>query len=516
MFASLSVLLLLALAEGSSTSGEALQGSDPSCFLQKKAGHQQLALKSLPPGVSATIDLCPAGEDCKCRRSTRKAGSDGSDFDGCASICSGYPGFTLLTRPGSIPTDCRCCTDAALGVTTDIEEGFTSATSHEYVRLPFPNTYENVCPEFQGANQCLCSIWANQEGSNTDRDACAWRCQDDVAFLWRQVQSNQASECYCCNSPLSVQSLFIPAFAEYGVFQIAEGGDVEGDPHIETLDGHHYTLLKQGTFSLWHFSGVESEVLQKGDVKKVPVDWHVYAHYSGSQSFTKALLLVDNSGGSMKQALELTSQDCEWRARSPAGKWTQVSHESSSGAYASTEFLVSKKSGANGHNHVRLSLETQKGKTEVAVLSLSCRPHHSINLHLVMRNRRAGLADNRFVDGELQTGRRDFSKLAMLQSSTSQDSEFAVQDSWQTLGGSEEAALYLETQTAPMSLLSTPCTGEAEMAAKETCSKHLGQANDSNGMDQSLQDCIFDLCHGADETVAELAAELRVSTRAIG
>eukprot|EP00438_Fugacium_kawagutii_P011568 Skav235022 [mRNA] locus=scaffold276:364481:365653:+ [translate_table: standard] len=390
MFASVFVVLLLALTEGSSTSGEALQVSDPSCFLQKKAaGHQQLALKSLPPGVSATIDLCPAGENCQCRTATKIDNSDGSDFDGCASICSAYPVFTLLTREGSLPTECRCCYDPAKRVKT-MDEGFTSATTHEYVRLPFPKTYENICPEYEGANQCSCQTAPGIliEGRNTERDACAWRCQDDVAFMWRSI--NEASDCYCCPS-IDVQSVVIPSFADFGVYKIEEAGEVEGDPHIETLDGHHYTLLKQGTFSLWHFSGVESEVLQKGEVKKVPVDWHVYAHYSGSQSFTKALLLVDNSGGSMKQALELTSQDCEWRERSPEGEWTQVSHESISGPFASTEFLVSKKSGANGHNHVRLSLETQKGKTEVAVLSLSCRPHHSINLQMVMRNRRAGL-----------------------------------------------------------------------------------------------------------------------------
>lgn len=28
-----------------------------------------------------------------------------------------------------------------------------------------------------------------------------------------------------------------------------------GDPHIDTFDGQHYLLLKQGSFSFWHFSG---------------------------------------------------------------------------------------------------------------------------------------------------------------------------------------------------------------------------------------------------------------------
>eukprot|EP00438_Fugacium_kawagutii_P023545 Skav200900 [mRNA] locus=scaffold1581:218246:219950:+ [translate_table: standard] len=126
------------------------------------------------------------------------------------------------------------------------------------------------------------------------------------------------------------------------------------------------------------------------------------------------------------------------------------------------------------------------------------------------------VSDNRFVDGELKTGRRDFSELGMLQTSKPVQ---PPKDSWQSLGGSEQAALYLEmdqAEAAPVTLMSTPCAGEAEVAAKEICSKHLGDVEHSNDKDQSLfQDCVYDLCHGADETVAELAAELRDSTRAI-
>ena len=45
------------------------------------------------------------------------------------------------------------------------------------------------------------------------------------------------------------------------------------------------------------------------------VDWQVYAHYSGHQSYTKALLLLDKSGGSVRRSLEITSKD-SWRHRS--------------------------------------------------------------------------------------------------------------------------------------------------------------------------------------------------------
>ena len=98
-----------------------------------------------------------------------------------------------------------------------------------------------------------------------------------------------------------------------------------GDPHITTLDGKHYTLLSQGTFSLWHFSGLETELhSEEVGTKKLPIDWQVYVHYSGHQSFTKGLLLIDKSGGSIRQVLEITSQDCRWQARKGNGDWKVV------------------------------------------------------------------------------------------------------------------------------------------------------------------------------------------------
>ena len=40
-----------------------------------------------------------------------------------------------------------------------------------------------------------------------------------------------------------------------------------------------------------------------------------------------------------------------------------------------------------GHNLVRLNMQTKDGPTDVAVLSLSCRPQHHINLQMVMNRR---------------------------------------------------------------------------------------------------------------------------------
>eukprot|EP00435_Cladocopium_sp_Y103_P006391 s712_g2.t1 len=43
------------------------------------------------------------------------------------------------------------------------------------------------------------------------------------------------------------------------------GAGVEGDPHVRTLDGNHYLLLNQGTFSLWRFSGPQTQFHFQGN-----------------------------------------------------------------------------------------------------------------------------------------------------------------------------------------------------------------------------------------------------------
>ena len=116
------------------------------------------------------------------------------------------------------------------------------------------------------------------------------------------------------------------------------------------------------------------------------------------------------------------------------------------------------------------------------------------------------------MDGELKVGRKSLSTLQ-----TSTDSEFRVDSKWQELGGSEQAASYLQRvdeDRASPSLLQSYVCGDAEKAwAKETCSKHLEEVDGTKNADL-FQDCSYDLCHGAGETQAELAAELLATTKA--
>eukprot|EP00435_Cladocopium_sp_Y103_P007933 s4869_g2.t1 len=91
---------------------------------------------------------------------------------------------------------------------------------------------------------------------------------------------------------------------------------VVGDPHIKTLDGRHYTLLSQGTFSLWKYSGVSADVMHKfpASPSSIDVDFQVYAHYSGHQS-----LEITSKAPFMPSSVP---EDCEWRAKDPKSRWS--------------------------------------------------------------------------------------------------------------------------------------------------------------------------------------------------
>ena len=53
-------------------------------------------------------------------------------------------------------------------------------------------------------------------------------------------------------------------------------------------------------------------------------------------------------------------------------------------------------------------------------------------------------------------------------------------------------------------------------ADSRTCSKHLAAYVDQNADNAAFfDDCVFDLCHGAGESAAEITAELLASNQAV-
>eukprot|EP00913_Durusdinium_trenchii_P026610 g24966.t1 len=188
-------------------------------------------------------------------------------------------------------------------------------------------------------------------------------------------------------------------------------GGGQGDPHIYTIWGDHYTLLKPGTFVAWNFS--------KGSVA-----WQLVACYSGARFTTQGLLLLDRS----HRTMELTAEDCAWRDARHGGRPVRES-----------EFL----------SHGASALEvTQVGKETEDFLSMES----MIWLKMQSEN--------------------GFRKLAV---KTKTDDNFQAPGTWVGLGGSEAAAAYLNSkmQATAASLISTTCSEAEEQEAEKICGKHL-------------------------------------------
>lgn len=298
--------------------------------------------------------------------------------------------------------------------------------------------------------------------------------------------------------------------------------NVAGDPHITTLDGKHYTLLRQGSFLMWAFSGYETTVPSATHgMKKVPMDFEIFTHYSGSTSFTKAILLLDKSNGlkTPRQALELTSLDCIWRAKTPS--WRDVGTEflqlrdadgDSLGA-----FNVSKSLG--NHQNVQLLMKTENGYRKIANVFVRCQPGSHMAAKVKMLSPKTDLD---FVRGEVAPDGQRFpghslgsaSKLGLGVSFVAQDTEFSTSSEWTALGGSEDAATYLkEVDTQGPGTFLKQCSNEEQQEAEKICNKHwakpLPEVEDASASHAIfLADCVYDICAGAGEVAAQLTAEI--------
>lgn len=268
---------------------------------------------------------------------------------------------------------------------------------------------------------------------------------------------------------------------------------VTGDPHIKTLRGDHYTLLKSGTFLAWSFQDI-------GDIGTSTVPWRLLASYSGAK-FTTAGLLLEGPVGVM----ELTAQDCQWR-RKEAGQW----HNVTLGVHGDPGYVevIDLNRTVKGHLPVGSKMFLKKVHEEhtkkVAKLVTHCRPGLRLDFMVSIYDP----DELQHMGGELgapKHGRENQVHFLSSQHISMQtDSEFEVATPWLTLGGSEEAEAYLKARlaTTPTSLLqtNTDCS-----EAEQICSKHVPKESEAFG------DCIFDVCNG-DEADADAAAEMLAET----
>ena len=68
-----------------------------------------------------------------------------------------------------------------------------------------------------------------------------------------------------------------------------------------------------------------------------------------------------------------------------------------------------------------------------------------------------------------------------------------------------------EDSSSSHMVLVQSCSAEEKVEATTTCSKYLDSLAELDRSGFFFNDCVYDVCHGAGEVAAELAAELLTS-----
>lgn len=275
-------------------------------------------------------------------------------------------------------------------------------------------------------------------------------------------------------------------------------GGGNGDPHIHSLRGAHYTLLSQGNFVAWSYSK------QTGGFEA-----KLFASYAGPRVTTQALALKTAGSKGSEEMLEITAHDCQWRARSSdSDTWL----EAESKDVSQSNLEVPPPTKGQGPLYMRASIVLKTSLDPVhklAKLMTRCKPGDHINFRVEMFHK----DDLQYVGGELGEAPAD-QKTAMLSSGRTRfqtDAKYEAGE-WLSLGGSGEAALFLKAKTKDTpphpSLLSTApsCSKSETDMARGICQKHFGPKETLEV--ELFADCIFDVCSGGGEEAAASIADL--------
>ncbi|OLP91283.1 hypothetical protein AK812_SmicGene27035 [Symbiodinium microadriaticum] len=130
----------------------------------------------------------------------------------------------------------------------------------------------------------------------------------------------------------------------------------------------------------------------------------------------QGLLLVDRSKGRFRQAMELTSEDCQWRSKNGHASWSVIERNASLSLLEGGEYVTGFE--YVNEKHVNLGIHTPHGKKDVLVLNTVCMSG-AINLRVSPRK----AFEAKFLTGQIQAG-----------NAKSQE-RFPVEESWESLGG---------------------------------------------------------------------------------
>eukprot|EP00438_Fugacium_kawagutii_P003995 Skav213106 [mRNA] locus=scaffold403:13608:14667:+ [translate_table: standard] len=277
-------------------------------------------------------------------------------------------------------------------------------------------------------------------------------------------------------------------------------------------------VWQEGIFTAWNFTKA---------TKTENANWQLLAAYLGSQSTTQGLLLVNKNNG---DTMEIMAQDCAWRVKHH-DSWSKAQVELVSSKDGATSFDIKKIDEKLGNSAavqstILMNMKSQHTMREVAELVVHCKPRHHLDFKIKMYHK----DDIKHVGGELgvdpdakSSYRFLFSKQGVIDMRTDHEFEAGVKDflcaacsfvlaaskateaagTWVTLGGRAETAEYLEfKQSAGANLLESSCSEAQEEDAKAICAKYL----EATRHPDVFADCVFDVCHGGDETFAQNAA----------
>lgn len=434
-------------------------------------------------------------------------------------LSSGYQAKVFMKAGGCIEINCISGTSACYQMQVTLTGGATCHCTGSS-SLCASMTSSGICPHSTGSNPCSFAT----SPCSSDPSTC---CDGLNADATSGSTPPDCEQCHCRGSSSETTSSTSTPRTQTPAPEVStsSSGQIIGDPHIDTFDGQHYLLLKQGSFSFWRFSGSDAEIFSAKNhalLKKLPVDFKLYAHYSGHTSYTKGLLLVDSSGATSPQrALELTSEDCLWRTKTKDTEWSAVEKPQllslpDADGDEMTAFRMTEPLHESGKMYVELLMKKTDGAfKKIANLYVRCKPGYHMNTKITMTSKE----DIGLVQGQLgakgHTAAGENHKASFLEGGrrVRSDSEFGTSQKWTDLGGSAAAETYLsEVDEEGEPAFLKDCSGQEKIEAEAVCKKYLGEppthSADLHSFENRLDSCIFDVCNGGGEVAAELAADI--------
>ena len=529
------------------------QECDKTNLFQLKRNIRELGNQTALSDLSAITDVScwRADDDCQCDAPFDVTGPEDSESNDCyvenefgkELLCDSLPidGETACDEndPGSLSDGCwnipyGGCTKDEMYTTGKTDTNFATDKAMLCIILPDKVCPSKVCITTVGSLGKVCYDTENVTCTETSatRNTCESWITTSGSFCIvspsyqtggngrpslgnLQGISNFAIQWKCGNCGATFSSTFAPL--EPSASTTTSTGGAIGDPHMSAIDGEKYLLLQQGSFNFWQFSGLDAEVHSPGTLlKKIPLDFRVFTHYSGHKSYTKSLLLVDQSGPdhAKHSSLEITSQDCIWRSKTANGAWHTVEKptlvSNLDDEISAMRLGLSRK--PHEKMHVDFLVKEKNIFRQIAKILVICKAGLHINIKLVMFQKE----DFKYVTGQLGIHKdkaillQDSSKLGLQRKGyrVRTDSPFLTTRSWTDLGGSGFAASYLSKvdQERPAMFLAD-CDKEKEDTAKVRCAKQLNGIPQAE-MEDIMAECVFDVCRGGGEVAAQLFAEI--------